>query len=115
MEVKQKEVEGADKGGNWVTLGEVQYKVAPLNFKALRELGGTLGLLREMTPGEMPSTAHVTALVAVAHASLRRNYPSITEDEVADVLDFGNFSEALSSVLGVSGLRKKEEGQDPGK
>ena len=100
---------GPDKGGQWVRMGESQYKVAPLNFRGLREMAPQLDLLKSIAPGTMPNQEQVDALVKIAHASLRRNYPEMTEEEVGDRLDFGNFGNVLSSVIGVSGLIKKEE------
>jgi hypothetical protein len=99
---------GADKGGVWVRMGDKEYKVAPLNFKALRELAPSIAVLQEVTPGAMPSVEQMGVLVRLTLAALQRNYPATTEDEVADILDFGNFGAVLGAVMGTAGLTKRE-------
>jgi hypothetical protein len=101
-------VSGADKGGVWVRMGDHEYKIAPLNFKALRELAPSIATLQDVIPGAMPSVEQMGVLVKLALASLQRNYPATTEDEVADVLDFGNFGAVLGAVMGTAGLTKRE-------
>ena len=95
---------GPDKGGAWVRMGDKQYKVAPLNFKALRELADSVAVLKSVEPGAMPTGQQMAVLVQLAHASLKRNYPDITEDDVADNLDFSNFAAVLGAVMGASAL-----------
>jgi hypothetical protein len=99
---------GADKGGTWVRMGDKEYKVAPLNFKALREMSESIGVLQNVQSGTMPTAAQMGVLVQLAHAALKRNYPIITEDEVADGLDFSNFGNVLGAVMGASAINKKE-------
>jgi hypothetical protein len=113
MTTAQAPLPGPDKGGQWVRMGDVEYKVAPLNFKGLRELGAQLAMLKDVAPGTMPNAEQVTALCAIAHAALKRNYPEMTVDEVEDRLDFGNFGPVLSAVIGVSGLKKEGEPGEP--
>lgn len=110
----KKELPGADKGGVWVPMGDLQYKVAPLNFKALREMAPLLTVLQGVERGSMPTAEQIDALVSVAHASIKRNYPDITKAEVADALDFSNFSPVLGAVMGSSGLDKAKEDLAPG-
>ena len=100
---------GADKGGAWVTMGAKSWKVAPLNFKGLRELSPQLSRLKELAPGsgQMPGPEQVDALGSVAHAALKRNYPDITLDDVLEDLDFSNFGAVLAAVMGASGLDKE--------
>ena len=107
-EVPRVALPGVDKGGAWVVMGDKQYKIAPLNFKALRELSDSVKDLTENAPSGMPSGVQMMAMAKIAHAALRRNYPDITEDEVADNLDFGNFSIVLAAVMGASGLSGRE-------
>lgn len=102
---------GPDKGGAWVSMGDKEYKVAPLNFKALRELAPMIGTLRDVRDGELPNPEQMDTLAKLAHAALRRNYPSITEDDVADLLDFGNFTNVLKAVMGVPSIKEKPPGE----
>ena len=104
---------GVDKGGAWVQIGDKEYKVAPLNFKSLRTLAGEIGKLQQMKGGGMPDAEQMGILCRLAHASLQRNYPEMSEDEVADNLDFSNFGTVLKAVMGQAGL-DKEEIKNPG-
>ena len=99
---------GADKGGQWVQMGDLLYKVAPLNFKALRELGPSINVLSKLETGTMPSAEQMGILVKLAHASLKRNYPDMEESLVDDNLDFSNFGSVLSAVMGAAGLKDRE-------
>ena len=101
-------VPGSDKGGAWVRMSDKEYKVAPLNFRALRELAGSIKVLQTIKEGEMPNAEQMETLVKIAHSAIHRNYPEITIDEVAEGLDFGNFSSVLSAVMGVAGLLGRE-------
>ena len=106
--VTRTELPGADKGGVWVRMGDKEYKVAPLNFKALRELDPSIVVLQSVVPGAMPNVEQMGVLVKLTLASLQRNYPAILEDEVAENLDFGNFGLVLGAVMGTAGLTKRE-------
>lgn len=103
-----------DKGGVWVRMGDKSYKVAPLNFKTLREMAPLLTALKAAKDGELPTAAQTDALCSIAHASIRRNYPAITLDEVAENLDFGNFLSVLNAVMGASGLLGRKEEPESG-
>ena len=41
-------------------------------------------------------------------ASLKRNYPDLTQDELEDVLDVGNMKQAFNAVMGTSGVEEKK-------
>ena len=108
LEEKRVALPGADKGGAWVQMGDKAYKVAPLNFKALRELAGNISALQGIEKGQMPNAEQMGILVKLAHASIQRNYPDITEEQVAEDLDFGNFTSVLNAVMGASDLLGRE-------
>ena len=114
IETESQMVPTVDKGGVWVRMGEKSYKVAPLNFKTLRELGPMVAELKGATGGGMPTAAQTDALCSIAHAALKRNYPEITIDQVAEDLDFGNFTSVLNAVMGASGLANRDGGAAPG-
>lgn len=47
----------------------------------------------------------ISTIIDVAHISLKRNYPDITREFIADeVIDLANMEEVLSVVTGTSGL-----------
>jgi hypothetical protein len=85
-------------------------------------LGGHLLVLAPLAIGkarefsergkDAKSTDELEALgVAMIHASLARNYPDITEDEVRNLLDTGNLREATDAVAGQSGLKRVTPGE----
>lgn len=48
-------------------------------------------------------------VIDMAHASLKRNYPDITREEVAEFIDTDNSQEVFSLIMGVSGYTSKTE------
>lgn len=48
-------------------------------------------------------------LVDFLHVALRRNYPSLTREQVLDLVDLRNASDILAAVQGVNGLRELRE------
>lgn len=88
--------------GAKVTLAGTEYTVPPLNLKALRTLMPQIGLLSAFAM----SDAHVDAAIKVLHAAMVRNYPAMSEDDVADLIDLGNLQVVIEAVMNVSGLAK---------
>ena len=43
-------------------------------------------------------------VIKIVHEALKRNYPEITREEVAELIDFGNMAEVMNSVCNLSGL-----------
>ncbi|HNA67279.1 MAG TPA: hypothetical protein PLN96_05125 [Zoogloea sp.] len=50
----------------------------------------------------------VATVIDAAHAALKRNYPEITRETVAGLVDVANMGEVFSAVMDVSGLLRKE-------
>ncbi|ENT1749659.1 hypothetical protein CAA71_002200, partial [Neisseria gonorrhoeae] len=42
-------------------------------------------------------------------AALKRNYPDLTREEAADLIDIGNMNEVFAAVMDVSGLKRREQ------
>lgn len=80
------------------------YVVPPLTLGALQRLQGKLSQLNE---GTALQPATVETVIAATHSAMRRNYPDITVEEVADLVDVGNMHEVISSVLDVAGIKRK--------
>jgi hypothetical protein len=51
----------------------------------------------------------VTLVIDALHASLKRNYPEMTREEVAETVDIANMQQVMFAVMNVSGLVKKED------
>ena len=92
--------------GQWVRIGDEEYKIPPLAFKDIRDMMGEVEDLKNMT--ERPTPEQMSTVTQIVLRSLQRNYPSLSEKDLDDMLDFGNFYEVLSAVLSVSGFVKKE-------
>lgn len=95
-----------DRGGTWVTLGGESYKVPPLSFGAIKRLKDQVQTLAQVNG--QPTTEQMDVVLDVVHSAISRNYPSITADAVADMVDLGNFSEVLGAVLQIAGFKPRE-------
>lgn len=89
-----------------IVLGGEQFTVPPMNLKTVRRL---LPAFDQIKSGSLNAAA-LDAAVGVIHGALSRNYPDLTADEVADMVDLSNLEGVLSAVLEVSGLTPKTTG-----
>jgi hypothetical protein len=81
------------------------YTIPPLSLGALQRLQCQLD---DMQNAAALQPATVTTVVQAAHAALKRNYPQMTFDDVAELVDVGNMYDVIACVLDVSGMRRKE-------
>ncbi|WP_339352197.1 hypothetical protein [Acinetobacter beijerinckii] len=72
---------------------------APLSLGAIEKL---LPALQSFEP------SNVGLVIDVAHKSLKRNYPDISRDDVADLIYMDQLEEVIGAVMSVSGLQNKE-------
>ncbi len=82
------------------------YIIPPLSLGALRRLQGSLAELSNasaLAPATLDTVVHATL------AGLKRNYPYITEDEVAELIDVGNMHDVVACLLDVTGLKRKAQ------
>lgn len=85
------------------------FVIPPLNLLSLEQIQERL----EKFDGGIGRDS-VSVVIDAATAALRRNYPDITRDEVATLIDVGNMHEIMTAVMDVSGLlRKEQEGETP--
>lgn len=54
--------------------------------------------------GKMKANKQASVAIDLAFSSLKRNYPKITREEVAEMLDLSNVQEVVGAIMGVSGL-----------
>lgn len=94
------------------------YVVPPLSLGALEQLQERIASFT----GDIRSKEQVATVLDAAHAALKRNYPEVTRDEVAEWIDVANMAEVFEAVMDISGLKRKtlEAGQqgeapEPGK
>ncbi len=92
--------------GTELKLGGQTYVVPPLTLKQIQLLEPEITALGSGTIAEQ-----APRIVKIVHSALSRNYPELTAEQVADMLDLVNMSETVNAVMGVSGLKKAEESQ----
>lgn len=75
--------------------------LAPLNMGPLRQL-----LERTKTMGQEATVDQIDTVIDAVHASLRRNYPDITRDEVEnELVDAANAELLMPIIMNRSGLK----------
>jgi hypothetical protein len=80
------------------------YTLPPLSLGALERLQGKLAGLSSANATDPES---IKTVVDAAHAALKRNYPDLTRDDVAELVDIANMHEVISCVMDVAGMRRK--------
>lgn len=100
------------RGGEWITFGAEAYRVPPLSFRGLQDLGERIAGLAAIAG--VPTGDQIAAINEIVHAAMERNYPDITVLQVADLVDLENFSDVLGAVLRISGFKPRAPGDDPG-
>ena len=84
--------------------------LAPLNMGPLRQL-----LDRTKTMGQEATADQIDTVVDAVYASLKRNYPAISRDEVADELvDSANAEDLMQIIMNKSGLNRTQDDGLPG-
>lgn len=85
--------------GTTVMIDAQAYVFAPLSLGAIEKL---LPALQAFNPND------VSLVIDVAHKSLKRNYPEISRDDVADLIYMDQLGEIMEAVMSVSGLKSKD-------
>jgi hypothetical protein len=93
-----------------------EYIVAPLTLGALEDYGDALNNIGSLDRASVATTIDVTL------ASLKRNYPDITREQVRELIDVENMDKVFQACMDVSGLMRKSleaaqadaEGEAPG-
>jgi hypothetical protein len=98
--------------GRQVTLGGIEYTIAPLNVGALKRLAPQFQSMATLVG--LPTIEQWDDMLAVFLAAFHRNYPEMTKEQLEDLVDVGNFAEIAESVMRVSGLVKREGESQPG-
>lgn len=95
-----------------MTLGGESWVVPPLSLGAIeRNQAAIAGFT-----GAPTDIAQVALIADLMHEALRRNYPDLTRERVADdLIDLGNMLDVFDALMDVSGLRRRaqESGADP--
>jgi len=86
-----------------VQLGDEELVVPPIALGALEQLQSRLSGFT----GDVTDISQIGLVLDVALAALKRNYPEMTRDQLADLIDVGNMMEVFEAVMDVSGLKRK--------
>ncbi len=89
--------------GLTVSLGGTEYVVPPLSLGALEQFQDSLANFT----GDITDKKQIGTIADCAHAALRRNYPALTREEVADMIGLENMMEVMEAVMDISGLKRK--------
>lgn len=96
-----------NRGGEWVTFGDEQYRVPPLSLRSVIDLQAQVETLKAMAGGR-PTADQMDVIVDIVHAALARNYPDLPRDDVGDMVDLSNYREVLGAVLQIAGFVRRE-------
>lgn len=77
--------------------------IPPISLGAMEQLQQRIGEFS----GDVMDSKQVGTVIDAAFAALKRNYPDMTRDQVADLIDVGNMAEVFACVMDVSGLKRK--------
>lgn len=83
--------------------GEGQiYVVPPLTLRDLKRLKSDITSLQKS--GSLDLSESIDACVTVIHTAMIHNYPSLTQDDLAGLLNVGNMLEVIRLTLNVPGF-----------
>lgn len=88
-------------------LGGNDFVLAPLNLLQVEAMEPVITGFKDAA--DMQSVSKIAQQLVLA--SLSRNYPDITEDDVKQLLDVGQMNAAIAAVLGVSGYKMSPPGE----
>ena len=95
--------------GTPIKLGGVEYVMPPLNLKRLKALRAEFDIVNTMDKGRIMTDEQIDAMLKVIHAAISRNYPDMTVDDLAELIDFGNLQTISAAVSSISGLVQRGE------
>jgi dihydroxyacetone kinase DhaKLM complex PTS-EIIA-like component DhaM len=87
-------------------LGGKTYIVPPLSLGAIEAMQERISNFAGGTRLESVGT-----VIDALHSALLRNYPDISRDQVANMVDLGCMQEVMEAVMDVSGLKRKAQEQ----
>jgi hypothetical protein len=99
-----------------VRMGGEEYILPPINLAALKRLKAQFKCLETLSPTMGPgdwTDEQVDAMITVIHSALSRNYPEITVEQLAEIIDMGSIQKVFPALAGVSGLEQGEAAPQP--
>jgi len=96
-----------------MTLNGREVVLPPISLGALRTLQDRL---KKVEGAADPFDSEVIdTIIDATFAALHRNYPEMSRNDVADLVDLGNMYEVFQSVMDVSGMLRKQQEANEGK
>lgn len=86
--------------GTEVEMGGETFVVPPLNLASLEQLEDRLAAFT----GDVFKAEQRAIAIDATLAALRRNYPDMTRERLAELLDVGNMARVVAAVMGVSAI-----------
>src|SRR5574338_1275238 len=98
-------------------LGGVERTLGPLTFRTLRKIAPRFGELAKLgsKPADgqivLPNDDQLNLILEIVHASISRNHPEVTLDQLEDLLDTSNMLNVFIAILRGSGLEQRIPGE----
>lgn len=92
--------------GTEVILSGVKLNLAPINVNQARALRETLKQFAAAPPDD--ASAQMDLGIPLIFASAVRNHPDITEEDIRNLVDIGNFGAAMQAAARASGYVEGE-------
>lgn len=86
-----------------LSLGGEDYIVPPLSLGALEQLQERILKFN----GDIHDREQIATVIDAVHSSLRRNYPDITREAVADLIGLECMSDVFEAVMDVNGTKRR--------
>jgi len=81
------------------------YVIPPLTLHDLQRMRAQLSALQATV--ETDALAGADLCIDILHAALIRNYPTLTRDDVGNLLDLSNMHGAIQCAMDIDGSRRK--------
>lgn len=96
-----------------VKIGKRSLVASPLTLGQLKELHADLERAKDFRPTAAPEV--IDSMARILHASLSRENPKLTLQEVEDAVDTETFLPIWRVIMGISGLEPESGEELPGK
>lgn len=83
------------------------YVLPPCSLATLRRHMPAIQKLGKLQANSELSMESLDTVISLAHEALKRNYPELTNDQVAEMIGLENLWEVFNGVMDVSGMLRK--------
>lgn len=97
--------------GTTFKIGGQEWVIPALSLASLRKFSETKVLEKLGTMTAQPTPEQIDAAVVVIHTAMSRNYPGTSAEQVAEMVDLGNFAPVLKAIFGQSGVETVPAGE----